>query len=173
MMTLDDIKIRTELKPGDMGYVIHLHGKLYFSEYQYGLPFESYVAASIHEFMQQYNPVNSRVWICEHHENIIGFLALMNRNDAAQLRYFLIEPAYRGIKLGKKLMDLWMDFYQQCGYQSAYLSTTDELPAALHLYTSYGFQLKEEKDTTTFGKPVREQYYELRSQGRSIDLVGK
>ena len=40
-ITLDDIIIRTELKPGDIGYVIYLHGYLYKMEYDYGIGFET------------------------------------------------------------------------------------------------------------------------------------
>ena len=39
-ISLDDISIRTELKPGDIGYVIYLHGDLYQREYGYGIQFE-------------------------------------------------------------------------------------------------------------------------------------
>src|SRR5215471_3443022 len=105
---LDNISIRTELKPGDLGYVIHRHGKLYAEEYDYGLSFEMYVALGMHEFFKKYNPELDRVWICEHEEMIIGFLLLINReNNAAQLRYFYLEREYRGIGLGKKLMELY------------------------------------------------------------------
>jgi len=160
-LSLNDIQIRTELQPGDLGYVIHLHGKLYNKEYGYALGFESYVAASLHEFYSQYNPKNNRAWICEHEGKIIGFIFLMNRGEFAQLRYFLIQPAYRGIGLGKKLMDLFMDFFKQCGYKKSYLLTTHELPTAAHLYKSYGFKLSEEKESDAFGKPLIEQRYDL------------
>lgn len=162
---LSDIIIRTELKPGDLGYVIYLHGHLYKKEYNYGIGFESYVAAGLHEFYSQYNPLKDRVWICEHNGKMIGFLLLMHReNNAAQLRYFLLEPEYRGIGLGKKLMQLYMEFYHSCGYQSSYLWTTDELPAAASLYMRYGFQLTKKKESTAFGKPLKEYKYELNSQ---------
>jgi ribosomal protein S18 acetylase RimI-like enzyme len=160
-LSLNDIKIRTQLQSGDLGYVIYLHGKLYNKEYGYGLGFESYVAESLHEFYQQYNPKNSRVWFCEHQEKIIGFLFLMNRGDSAQLRYFLIESEYRGIGLGKKLMELYMEFFKQCGYRKGYLLTTHELPTAAHLYKGYGFKLVSETESDSFGKPLIEQRYEL------------
>ena len=51
----------------------------------------------------------------------------MDRGEVAQLRYFLIEPQYRSIGLGTKLMTLFMDFLQQYGYRGAYLWTTHEL----------------------------------------------
>lgn len=159
--SLPDIIIRTNLRPGDVGFVTYLHGILYRQEYDYGMEFEWYVAEGLHEFCIQYNPTNNRVWVCEHDNKIIGFLLLMNRKEAAQLRYFIIAPAYRAIGLGKKLMDLYMEFFNECGYTSSYLWTTDELHAAAHLYKRYGFKLVEEKPSSAFGKQVTEQRYVL------------
>ncbi len=175
MATLDDITIRTRLAPGDLGSLIHLHGQLYGAEYQYGIGFEMYVAAGLIEFCRNYDPAQDRIWLCEHRARIIGSLLLMHReNNAAQLRYFLIHPEYRGIGLGKKLMGLFMEFLHACRYQSAYLWTTDELQAAAALYRKYGFVLTEEKNSTAFGKPVREQRYDLRlTPGRSYSAPSK
>ena len=160
--TLEDIRIRNDLRPGDLGYVIHLHGRLYGAEYGYGVAFEMYVADGLHEFYENYHRQKDRVWICEHHDQMVGFLLLMHReNNAAQLRYFLIEPEYRGIGLGKKLMDLYMEFFRSRGYQSSYLWTTHELDAAASLYKRHGFTLTEEKESTAFGKSLREQRYDL------------
>jgi len=157
----NDISIRTELRPGDLGYVVHMHGALYKKEYDYGVQFESYVAKGLCEFYEKYDPTRSRVWICEHHNRMIGFLLLMDRMESAQLRYFLIEPEYRGMGLGSKLMNLYMDFLQECGYKTSYLWTTHELITAANLYKRFGFQLTEEKESNAFGKPLREQRYDL------------
>ncbi len=161
-MTLSDITIRTSLKPGDIGYVTYRHGVLYEQEYNHGISFESYVAQGFHEFYKQYDPEKDRVWIAEHENRIVGFLLLMHRpNNAAQLRYFLIEPEYRSIGLGKKLMELYMAFYKEKGYTSSYLWTTHELEGAASLYKRHGFKLTEEMESTAFGKPLREQRYDL------------
>lgn len=160
-VSLNDISIRTELKPGDLGSVIHSHGRLYGKEYNYGIQFESYVAKGLCEFYETYDPQRSRVWVCEHNNRMVGFLLLMDRGEAAQLRYFLIEPEYRGIGLGATLLHLYMDFLRQCGYQASYLWTTHELTTAAHLYKRFGFQLTEEIESTSFGKPLREQRYDL------------
>lgn len=158
----NNIIIRTDLNPGDLGYVIYRHGILYGKEYNYSISFETYVGAGIFEFYKNYNPELDRVWICEHNNTIVGFVLLMHReNNTAQLRYFYLEPAYRGIGLGKKLMKLYMDFLKEKGYKSSYLWTTHELEAAASLYTRYGFQLTEEKESTAFGKPLKEQRYDL------------
>jgi GNAT superfamily N-acetyltransferase len=162
MVKVDDIRVRNDLQPGDLGYVIHMHGQLYGIEYNYGVAFEMYVARGLAEFYRQYDPAKDRVWICEHGDRIVGFLLLMHREEnAAQLRYFLLDPEYRGIGLGKRLMDRYMDFLRECGYKSSYLWTTHEQEAAAALYKRYGFVLTEEKESTAFGKRLKEQRYDL------------
>jgi len=158
---LEDITIRTDLRSGDIGYVIYLHGLLYKKEYDYGIEFETYVAAGLAEFYQKYDPEKDRAWICEHKDKIVGFLLLMHRGEAAQLRYFIIEPAYRGIGLGNKLMTLYMEFFREKNYKSSYLLTTHELTASAHLYKKFGFTLTQEKPSNAFGKQVMERRYDL------------
>src|SRR5258708_18954618 len=121
---LDKITIRTTLQPGDIGYITYLHGDLYYKEYGYRIDFECYVAAGLIEFFNQYDPSNHRVWICEHLNKMIGFMLLMNRGNFAQLRYFIIQPEYRGIGLGSKLMTMYLTFLKECDYKTSYLWTT-------------------------------------------------
>ena len=161
-MKPDDIHVRTDFRPGDLGYVVHLHGQVYGVEYGYGVAFEMYVAQGLKEFYEQYDAARDRLWLCEHDDRIIGSLLLMHRdNDAAQLRYFLLEPEYRGIGLGNRLMKLYLDFLHERGYKSSYLWTTNEQETAASLYLRCGFVLTEEKESTAFGKPLQEQRYDL------------
>lgn len=81
-------------------------------------------------------------------------------NNAAQLRYFILLPEYRGLGLGKKLIELYMEFLKEKTYSSSYLWTTHELDAAASLYKRYGFVLTEEKPSTAFGKELKEHRYE-------------
>lgn len=161
-ISINDIKIRTELKAGDIGYITYLHGIFHHNECGYGLSFEAYVAEGLTEFFKNYDPECERIWICEHNNKIIGSLLLMNRgNQTAQLRYYIIEPEYRGIGLGKKLMDLFMQFLKEKNYRQCYLCTTAELKTAAAIYLAYGFELSEEKESNDFGKNVIEQRYDL------------
>ncbi len=159
---LDRIAVRNELEPGDIGYLTYLHGSLYAKEYGYGLQFEAYVAAGLCEFLSRYDAVSDRVWVCEHRGRMVGFLLVMHREEGAQLRYFLIEPAYRGVGLGRRLLGQCLDFVRDRGYPKVFLWTTHELAAAARLYGAAGFRLTEEKESTAFGKPLREQRYELK-----------
>lgn len=159
---LKDISIRTNLQSGDIGYIIYLHGYLYKEEYGYSIDFEAYVAKGLYEFYSRYDAEKDRVWICEHNNRIIGFLLLMHReNNSAQLRYFILMPEYRGIGLGKKLMDLYISCLREWRYSTCYLWTTNEQTAAAELYKKYGFQLVEEHDSSAFGKPLKEQRFVL------------
>jgi GNAT superfamily N-acetyltransferase len=159
---LEEINIRTSLNPGDIGYITHLHGKLYQEEYGYGISFEAYVAQGLYEFYKNYDPKLDGIWIAEHDEQIVGFLLLMHRAlGEAQLRYFIILPAYRGIGLGKKLAGLYLEHLSKKGYQKSYLWTTDELLTAANIYHKMGFKLTEEKDSDAFGKPLKEQRYDM------------
>lgn len=162
MITIDDISVRNDIRPGDLGYVIHLHGRLYGVEYNYGVAFEMYVARGLHEFYEKYDGNRDRAWICEHNDRIMGFLLLMHRDDnTAQLRYFIVAPEYRSIGLGNRLLQMYVDVLRQRGYTSSFLWTTHEQEAAASLYKRYGFVLTEEKESTAFGKLLREQRYDL------------
>lgn len=160
-VSLNDIKIRNHLRPGDIGYIVYLHGELYKQEYNYGISFEAYVAEGLVEFYRHYKSDKDRVWICEHSGKIIGSLFLMHREEASQMRYFLIQSEYRGLGLGKKLMQQYMTHLKENSYSSSYLWTTHELDVAASLYKRHGFVLVEEKPSSRFGKPLTEQKYKL------------
>ena len=155
-----EVTIRTRLEPGDLGYIAYLHGRIYDEENQFGLGFESYVLEGLGEFGSQYDPEKDRVWVCERGSEKVGFLVGMHRGEALQLRYFILLPEYRGMGLGKRLMDLFMEYVRERGYSTAYLWTTNEQHAAVSLYTRYGFRSVEEKQSMAFGKSLIERRYE-------------
>ncbi|HJP62891.1 MAG TPA: helix-turn-helix domain-containing GNAT family N-acetyltransferase [Mucilaginibacter sp.] len=160
-ITLDDIVIRTELLPGDLGYVAQLHGQIYYDECGYGPSFEGYVLETLGGFSRNYDPGKDRVWFCGHQGKIIGFLFGVHRGDRAQLRYFILLPEYRGIGLAKKLMNSFMAWMNEQDLTKAYLWTSNEQQTAITLYKKYGFRLVEEKSSMAFDKELTEQKYEL------------
>ncbi len=162
MITTDSITIRTEIHPGGIGYVTYLHGKVYQQEYGYNHNFEMYVAKSISEFREQFTPGQDRPWIVENGDKIVGSIVIMSRSGhVAQLRYFVLLPEYRGLGLGKKLVQMAMDFGQTAGYKSVYLWTADELHTAAKLYGKFGFQKTKAVSTNHWGKEVTENCYDM------------
>jgi len=161
MITASDIHIRTQLRPGDLGAITRMHGLVYCNEYDFPIQFETYVAESVAEYTRSYRPETHGLWICEHQGEIVGSLALMKRDTAAQLRYFVLMPGFRGLGLGRTLMEKFMEFYREAGYQSSYLLTTAGLGAAIKLYRDFGYELTAEYPVETFGFTMLEQRYEL------------
>ena len=152
----DDICLRTELNPGDAGYITAMHGRIYSEEYGYGVSFEGYVAQSFFEFLRDYDPERDRLWCAEHAGRTIGCIGVKGRGERAQLRWFLLEPEYRGMGLGRRLLQSALDFARERGYESAYLDTTDDLQDALRLYRRAGFETASVKPNTTWRENVME-----------------
>jgi GNAT superfamily N-acetyltransferase len=146
--------------------VVNLHKEIYENEYGYGKGFIDYVKEGLVEFFEKYDPKKDKVWICNSNsgeENkMIGFFLGMDRGESNQLRYFVIDAKYRGIGLGKKLMDEYIQWVKGSNYSSSYLWTTSELEAAGSLYKRSGYILTEEIESERFGKKVMEQKYYLK-----------
>ena len=104
----DGIDIRHELRCGDLGRIVTLHGECYEPLPGFGLRFEAFVARTIAEFVLD-NEANGRVWLAERGETLVGCTAIALRDDdRAQLRWVLVDPSARGIGLGRRLgMGLW------------------------------------------------------------------
>ncbi|WP_249902327.1 hypothetical protein [Paenibacillus sp. PK3_47] len=60
--TKRSISIRNELRPGDVGMLIHMHGWIYAEECGYNHHFEGYVCKTFYEFLQNYSPDKDRFY---------------------------------------------------------------------------------------------------------------
>lgn len=154
--------IRTDLRPGDAGSLISLHGWLYAAECGYNHEFEGYVSKTFYELLCECSPDKVRFWIAESHGEIVGSIAVVRRTeDRAQLRYFLVRPDHRGIGLGKKLFELALNFCRDRRYKSVYLETTDDQTTAIAMYTAAGFALSDEREAVEWGVRHMGRTYEL------------
>ena len=134
-----NISIRDRLKPGDIGYLIYLHGKLYAEEYGWDHTFEAYVAGPLSEFAKSHND-RERIWLVERSGEICGSVAMVEASlEEAQLRWLLLHPALRGQGIGRLLVEEAVSFCRRSGYQSVFLWTVSELVAAASLYRRAGF----------------------------------
>ena len=57
----------------------------------------------------------------------------------AEMRTLYVRPAYRGMGVGKKLVDASLDAARRFGYRDVRLDTLAFMNSALHLYRSFGF----------------------------------
>lgn len=151
---------------GDASYVAFLHGTLYSEEYALDSTFEAEVGRGIAEFVSRFDPQRDGFWVAEIAGHVVGAIAIVHRaKESAQLRWFMLHPAYRGLGLGRELMTYAVDFCREKGYKRVFLWTFDELHAAIHLYRSFGFERTKKKTHLRWGRNLTEERYEL-------DLVG-
>jgi N-acetylglutamate synthase-like GNAT family acetyltransferase len=155
------ITLRTNLKPGDLGTIVQLHGVLYAREYGFDPTFEAYVAEPLAEFVRKPSE-RQRLWIAERDGQLVGCIAIVAAApETAQLRWFLVDPGARSCGLGKRLMHEAVAFSRECGYRTVVLWTVSALTAAAHLYRAAGFRKVEEKPGRMWSVDVMEEKYEL------------
>lgn len=150
--------IRT-LKPGEAGYIAYRHCVLYEKEYGLGGTFEWYVLDSLTKYVDE--QPEGEVWVAEYSSQIVGSIAIVRTGEStAQLRWFLIEPEYRGTGLGRQLMRIAMDYCKQKKFSLVYLWTFQDLEAARHLYKSFGFTPTEQVESNTWKNGVVEERWD-------------
>lgn len=154
--------IRTSLEPGDIGYIIYLHGVLYAQEYDLDQTFEGDVAIRMGEFAKTYDARKDHFTVAVLDGKIVGSIVINGLSDeTAQLRWFLVHPDARGRGLGRQLIDGALAFCREKGYKKVTLWTISELKAAAHLYRQAGFTVTREETHEIWGAPRTEQEYEL------------
>ena len=141
--------IRHELRPGDLGMVIHLHGVLYAREYGLDTSFEPYVAKPLADFAMS---GSGRLWIAEGHGRVVGSIAVVDAEDGVgQLRWFLLAPEARGAGLGRRLLETALAYCRDRGMRHVFLWSFAQLGDALRLYERAGFQVTETNKANLWG----------------------
>jgi N-acetylglutamate synthase-like GNAT family acetyltransferase len=137
----DDIEIRHELRPGDLGRIVTLHGECYDSLPGFGITFEAFVGLTLAEYVLEAG-ASGRIWLAERNGCLVGCTALVLRDDnLGQLRWVLVDPSARGIGLGKKLVNRALAWSRDMGCTRIFLETTNGLPESQSLYEALGFEV--------------------------------
>lgn len=149
-------------RPGDIGWVIQRHGELYHREYGWDAGFEALVAKIAAGFAERHDPARERCWIAERDGENVGCIFLMRESAAVgKLRLFLVEPAARGLGIGKALVEACLRFARSAGYRKVTLWTQSNLDAARHIYERVGFRKVGETPHVSWGASLVAEVWEV------------
>jgi len=150
-----------EHRPGDIGWVISAHARLYAEVYGWDISFEALVAEIAAKFLREFRPGQERCFIAELDGAPVGSAFVVRESDeVAKLRLVLVETRAQGLGLGKRLVREALTFAQAAGYRRMVLWTNDILHAARAIYIAEGFRLVAEEKHHSFGKDLVGQNWE-------------
>lgn len=154
-------RLRTH-RAGDIGWVVSRHGALYAQEYGFDARFEALVAKVAGEFLGRHDPARERCWIAERDGLSLGSVFLVRQSDEiARLRLLIVEPAARGLGIGRHLVAECIAFARQAGYRGITLWTNDILVAARAIYQRAGFHLVASAPHADFGPLIVGEDWDL------------
>jgi DNA-binding MarR family transcriptional regulator/GNAT superfamily N-acetyltransferase len=150
-------------RPGDMGWVIGAHGRLYAEEFGWDERFEALVAGIAANFINHLDKNHERCWIAEINGEPVGCVFVVRKSKSvAKLRLLIVEPRARGIGLGRRLVEECIAFARAKGYRKLVLWTQSNLVAARTIYRKCGFVKSKEEKHAEFGIKLTGEYWELR-----------
>jgi GNAT superfamily N-acetyltransferase len=120
--------------------MVESQGAYYAREYGLDPTFEALIAQIVTDFGLGHDPACERCWIAEINGTNIGSIMLLRESaDVAKLRLFFVDPAARGLGVGKRLIDECIAFARAGGYARVTLWTHSELRTARRMYAAAGF----------------------------------
>lgn len=150
------------LRPGDIGWITHRQGLLYFQEYGWDKTFEALVAEIVGHFVKDHDPKHEQCWVADRDDEVVGSVFLVRETkDVAKLRLLYVEPSARGLGIGRRLVDECVEFAKKKGYKTLTLWTNDVLVSARRIYHAAGFRLVGEERHHSFGKHLVGQNWAL------------
>ena len=158
------------LRAGDLGWVVSRHGAVYAQEFKWDASFEALVARIAAEFVDHLVPSREACWIAERDGANVGCVFLVQARDeatgrplegVAQLRLLLVEPAARGLGVGRRLVEECTHFARHSGYRTVRLWTNSCLSAARRIYETAGYRLVSSEPHHSFGHDLVGEVWEL------------
>jgi len=149
-------------RPGDMGDVIALHGRLYPEMFGWDETFEALVATIAADFITKFDPAWECSWIAEVDGEFAGS-AFVVKVDArvSKLRLMIVDKKAQGLGIARALLNECLRFARRTGYSRMTLWTNDVQTAARGLYARAGFVMVHEEPGHDFGVDLVAETWEL------------
>lgn len=152
-----------DLKPGDLGWIVAEHARVYTREYNWDDTFEALVAQIVADFAKNFDPAMERCWVAEMDGEPVGSVMLVKdeKPGTARIRLLIVSEKARGLGLGQRLTDECIAFARANGYRAITLWTHECLTAARRCYQKRGFTLTSSQNKVSFGQNVVAEFWDL------------
>jgi hypothetical protein len=96
-----DIELRSPF-PGDIGWLISMHGRLYWEQFKFDSAFEIDIAKKVIYYLTNHQEFN-KLWIATNIDIPIGSIAVsLLPEEVAFINFLLVKPDFRGLGVAKK-----------------------------------------------------------------------
>lgn len=152
--------------PGDLGWIVQAHGRLYGESMGWGSDFEGIVAQIVADYASR-NHARERCWIARRGSTPVGSVMLTRDHRGpdpertARLRVLLVDPAARGAGLGLALCRRVIEQARDFGDERIVLTTTARQVEARRIYEKCGFELIRTTGATEFDPSLRDEEWQL------------
>jgi ribosomal protein S18 acetylase RimI-like enzyme len=149
--------------PGDIGWLISMHGKLYAEQFLFDSKFEIDIARKVLSFLEVKNPFNT-IWIAAVNDEPVGSIAVSLKPDqTAFINFLLVLPEHRGCGVAQALMNRLVAHCRNHDLDLLRLETYSCLKSARELYRKYGFELLTKNvDVEKYGQIFDQEFWEKR-----------
>jgi GNAT superfamily N-acetyltransferase len=160
-MQADDIVLRTP-RPGDMSRMQSRNMAVLAPLHGWDHRYEAELAELSAYFLRRLDSATDRFWIAVRGDEAVGCIGLMRESEAVgRLRLLYVEPAARGLGLGRRLVATCLDFARESGCREVVLWTVDVLETARRIYAEAGFVLEHAEMTDELGEPCMDERWRL------------
>ncbi len=122
----------------------HETAKELFLEYAHSLNFDLCFQGfdkELESLEQQYGKPDGAILLLEENGKAFGCAAVRKfEKDIGELKRMYIQPAFRGKKMGRPLLQRSIQLARELGYKKLRLDTLPTMQAAIKLYEETGFQ---------------------------------
>jgi GNAT superfamily N-acetyltransferase len=150
--------------PGVIGKIIELHAVYYHQHWGFDVSFEAQVGRELSIFVGEFDEDRDGLWVATADRQFAGAVAIDGQHamiDGARLRWFIVDPQFQNVGLGKRLMSRAVQLCRDKKYPKIYLWTFEGLDAARRLYEGQNFKLCETHEIEQWGQRIKEQKFEL------------
>ncbi len=155
-----EITIRNPV-PGDIGWLISIHGASYSEQFNFNSTFEVDIAKKVVGFLEKQCEFN-KIWIAQAGHDRVGSIAVsLTQNQAAFINFLLVKKEFRGYGIARQLMEKVIHHSQEFNIRSIRLETYSCLKDARDLYKKYGFEPYDiRSNLEKYGQSFDQEFWE-------------